>query len=70
MDVPLCASMELLINLDERGRESERETEREREILALTHDIQKDQGSGKMSVKNKMGRNSGIATVNIVLAEV
>lgn len=31
MDVPLCASMELLINLDERGRERVKEMERERE---------------------------------------
>lgn len=57
MDVPLCASMELLINLD--GKEKERVNERERENLALKTDIQKDQGSGKMSVKNKMGKNPG-----------
>lgn len=70
MDVPLCASMELLINLDERGRERVKEMERERKILALTDDIQKDHGRGKITVKNKRRRNPGIATVNIVLAEV
>ncbi len=58
--------MELLINLDEREREMEREMERdmererqrEREILALTHDIQKDQGSGNMSVEKQDGQKS------------
>jgi len=65
VDVPLYASMELLINLDEK--EKERVREREREGLGNKTDIQKDQGSGKNVSEKQDGNKPGIITVNIVL---
>jgi len=69
VDVPLYASMELLINLDEKEKERVNESERarEREGLGNKTDIQKDQGSGKNVSEKQDGNKPGIITVNIVL---
>lgn len=69
MDVPSCASMELLINLDESKRDGEIQRMRDIDRILGNSNCNTERWQWK-NVSDRLllaGKNPGIPTVNIVL---